>query len=114
MKFLIGPVRRLDDQTDEVKKLMNGYLNDPDVYCPGRDTNQTDKTGLNICKQNMQAIKDSDEVLFIWDGKSEGCLFDLGIAFCMHKKITVISAPELTEGKSFQNMVIEYSKEYNT
>ena len=114
MKFLIGPVRRLDNQTDEVKKLMNDYLNDPDIYCPIRDTNQNDKTGLNICRQNMDAIKNSDEVLFVWDGKSEGCLFDLGIAFAMNKKITVISVPELTDGKSFQNMIVEYSKTYNT
>ena len=113
MKFLIGPVRRLENQTDKVKELMNGYLNDSDVYCPARDTNQIDDTGLNICKQNMDAIKKSDEILFIWDGKSEGCLFDLGIAFSLHKKITVISIPELTTGKSFQNMITQYSKEYD-
>ena len=62
-------VRELEDQ---------GY----EVHWPHRDTNQ-EGTGLEICKQNAEAIRASDEIYVIWDGKSQGCLFDLGIAFAL-------------------------------
>jgi hypothetical protein len=45
----------------------------------------------------------------MWDGVSQGCLFDLGMAFAMNKHITIISIPELSNGKSFQNMVKAYT-----
>lgn len=51
----------------------------------------------------------ADVVHFVWDGISQGCLFDLGMAFAMQKKIIVISVPDLTDGKSFQNMVTEWA-----
>jgi len=50
-------------------------------------------------------------VFFVWDGKSQGCLFDLGVAFALNKPLTVISAPENVEsGKSFQNMARYWHK----
>jgi len=108
--FLICPVRgykesefalftkRLEDQ---------GWI----VHFPPRDTNQDDPHGLNICKENLMAIQKSDAVHVIWDGKSTGCLFDLGIAFALNKRIIPISLPELTDHKSFQNMITEWAKE---
>lgn len=50
-------------------------------------------------------------VFVIWDGKSQGCLFDLGMAFAMHKPVGVIALPGPTEEKSFQNMIRDWGKE---
>jgi hypothetical protein len=81
-----------------------------DVHWPPRDTNQVDDTGLKICTENWVAIKDAEVVYFVWDGKSQGCLFDLGMAFAMNKMVIPLELPEPTDGKSFQNMVTAYKE----
>jgi hypothetical protein len=109
--FLICPVRGHDpsELMEHVKKLEDDGW---EVHYPPRDTNQVDDTGIRICLDNKNAIERADAVHFIWDGKSQGCLFDLGMAFVLGKRIIPISMPELTEGKSFQNMVDAWSKFY--
>jgi hypothetical protein len=110
--FLICPVRGHSHiETEAIVKILedDGY----DVYWPCRDTNQQDEHGLRICEDNKRAIKEADVVHVIWDGKSQGCLFDLGMAFSMNKKIIPISLPERTNGKSFQNMIIKLSENYH-
>jgi nucleoside 2-deoxyribosyltransferase len=82
------------------------------VYYPSQDTDQHDFTGLRICEDNRRAMKDADIVYVIWDGKSQGCLFDLGMAFAMKKKIRTITGyfPSMSKGKSFQNMVYKWEE----
>lgn len=78
-----------------------------EIHWPPRDTNQEDsKTGgFRICVDNENALEDADRVFFVWNGESQGCLFDLGAAFALNKPITVLDAPPNVEGgKSFQNM----------
>lgn len=102
--FLICPVRGHDpNETKEVVQLLErqGW----NVHWPPRDTNQNDDTGLRICRDNRQAIQAADVVHVIWDGKSQGCLFDLGMAFAMGKPVYTLGLPKATGGKSFQNMV---------
>ena len=103
--FLICPVRGLapDAHAAIVSRLeAEGY----EVHWPARDTNQNDHTGgLQICRENAKAIARADVVHVIWDGKSQGCLFDLGMAFILRKEVVPIDLPPPTEGKSFQNMI---------
>lgn len=102
--FLICPVRGVDPAESEavVKQLeADGWT----VHWPPRDTNQNDDVGLSICSDNRAAIIRADCVHVIWDGKSQGVLFDLGMAFALAKRIHVVSLPKLTHNKSFQNMV---------
>src|SRR5208282_5452823 len=103
--FLICPVRGIDPKTQQhiVDDLeSNGYT----VHWPPRDTNQNDGTGLNICLENKTAIINADIIHVLWDGKSQGCLFDLGMAFALNKPISIIEIPmEPVEGKSFHNMI---------
>lgn len=77
------------------------------VHYPLRDTPQNDRTGLNICKANLKAIQQADEIHIAWDGKSQGVLFDLGMAFALGKIIKPVVGyfPPLTPHKSFQAMV---------
>lgn len=77
------------------------------VYAPHRDTNQS-ALGYEICRQNMQGIIDADEVHIFYNSKSQGTHFDMGVAFALNKKIVIVENEELTEGKSFQRMLVEW------
>ena len=106
--FLICPVRGHDksETFDAVSQLeIDGW----NVHWPPRDTNQDDPTGYQICRENYEAMLIADFVHFIWDGESQGSLFDLGMAFALGMNIIPIDMPHLTEGKSFQNMVDEWA-----
>jgi nucleoside 2-deoxyribosyltransferase len=107
--FLICPLRGHDERAfaSAVKQLESeGYV----VHWPHRDTDQTDDTGFRICRDNRAAIVAADVVHVIWDGQSQGCLFDLGMAFALGKSIIPLTLPPPTSGKSFQNMVVEWAK----
>lgn len=102
--FLICPVRGRPAEawTEQVAALeAEGW----EVHWPPRDTDQSDPTGIQICTDNVAAIRKADVVHVIWDGQSQGCLFDLGAAFAMMKRIIPIELPDASDGKSFQNMV---------
>lgn len=107
--YLICPVRGKESQAYAhiVEKL---EAEGKTVYWPARDTDQSDLTGFRICASNTAAIQRADLVYVIWDGKSEGCLFDLGIAFALRKTIIPLDIPPPTSTKSFQNMIVEWSK----
>ena len=107
--FLICPVRNISEQDRKdllltLKKLESEY----EVYYPARDTDQNDNTGYRICTDNKNAIMQADIIGVYWDGKSQGGLFDMGMAFALNKPIKVILTPSKTEGKSFQNMLMEW------
>lgn len=107
--FLICPVRGHDKTETEniVKKLEDDGFT---VHWPHRDTDQEDETGYRICCQNRDAIESADVIHLLWDGKSKGVLFDLGMAFAMGKKIIPLEMPPQTSHKSFQNMVSEWAQ----
>ena len=79
------------------------------VHFPPRDTPQVSDTGYDICLRNMAEIKAADRVYIFWDGESQGCLFDVGMAFAFKKNIEVLHLPQITSGKSFQNMISEWA-----
>lgn len=106
--FLICPVRGVSPEESSriVSQLeAEGYK----VHWPFRDTDQSDPTGLRICQDNLAAIKAADTVHVIWDGKSQGCLFDLGMAFALGKFVIPVILPARSEDKSFQNMIRAYA-----
>jgi nucleoside 2-deoxyribosyltransferase len=108
--FLICPVRGVSpDMTGAAVRTLEqkGYK----VHWPHRDTNQNDSTGLQICRENLRAIKTATVIHVIWDGKSQGCLFDLGMAFALGKPVIPLQLPDETPDKSFQNMVRAWANE---
>lgn len=112
--FIICTVRSATKEY--VENLENYVLNlekeGHNVYAPHRDTNQN-ALGYDICKQNMQGIIDADEVHIFYNSKSQGTHFDMGVAFALNKKIVVIENEPLTEGKSFQRMLVEWESSIN-
>jgi len=110
--YLICPVRKATPEYSQVSRLYVAQLETlgHQVYWPARDTDQVDPTGLRICKDNRGGIENADEVHVIWDGQSQGSIFDLGIAFAMHKHIVPVidSFPPKSAGKSIPNMVYDW------
>lgn len=111
--FLICPVRgHSQEETAEIVEWLEEYT---DVHWPPRDTDQTDPRGLDICKQNRQAILEADVIFIIWNGESTGSIFDMGMAFTfslfMDKIVIPLELPPETDHKSFQNMVIDWARE---
>ena len=56
---------------------------------------------LEICIQNREMIEQADEVYVMWDGRSMGTVFDLGMAFALRKKVKVV----YINPKSFRNLI---------
>lgn len=77
------------------------------VHLPHRDTDQT-ATGLDICRQNANAVKEADEVHIFYNSKSQGTHFDMGVAFAYGKKIVVVENEIYGEGKSYPRMLDEW------
>jgi hypothetical protein len=110
--YIICPVRKASPEYSQAAQNCAAQLEElgHQVYWPTRDTDQIDTTGLRICKDNRRAIEAADEVHVIWDGQSQGSVFDLGIAFALRKKIVPVAGffPPRTEGKSIKNMVYDW------
>lgn len=117
--FVICPVRNI---TPSLERRILEYVKTLEeqgvtVHYPTRDTDQNDTTGFRICQDNRRAILLADEVHVVFDGDSQGRLFDLGMAFAMNKRIKI--APlfnniDENKGKSFIKMVTEWEKKGDT
>jgi nucleoside 2-deoxyribosyltransferase len=109
--FIICTVR---NATEEYKKTLEHYvtvleLSGHSVHLPHRDTDQTAR-GIDICRQNMNAIKGADEIHIFYNKESQGTHFDMGVSFALGKKIVIVENETLTEGKSYQRMLTEWEQ----
>lgn len=97
--------QKLEDYTIELEAM------DCIVHLPHRDTDQ-EVSSLEICLQNRDAIRNSDEIHIFYNSKSTGTHFDLGMAFWSGKKIVIIENEEYETGgeyqKSFPRMLDEW------
>jgi nucleoside 2-deoxyribosyltransferase len=109
--FIICSVR---GTTEEYKKKLEDYVSLLEryaiVHLPHRDTDQKAR-GYDICTQNLNAIKNSDEVHIFYNSASQGTHFDMGAAFALGKKIVVVENEEYGEGKSYPRMLDEWERE---
>jgi len=111
--FIICTVR---GATDEYKKELEDYVAELEaqghkVHLPHRDTNQ-DGRGIDICKENATAIFNAHQVHIFYNELSQGTHFDMGVAFVLNKKIKVIKNGEITVGKSFSRMLLEWENNF--
>lgn len=100
--FLISPVRGADQAFNRqvVESLeADGWL----VHWPARDTDQNDDVGLSICNTNLCAVFAAHQAHFVWDGKSQGCIFDLGMAIAKRKTVTPVHLPPAAD--DFSNTI---------
>lgn len=109
--FIICSVR---GASDEYREKLEQYVSDLEergykIHLPHRDTNQQAR-GIEICKQNMEAIKEADEVHIFYNHTSQGTHFDMGVAFALGKDIVVVENEEFGEGKSYPRMLTEWEE----
>lgn len=112
--FLISPVRNITKKErieigEYVAKLeRDGHI----VHWPIRDTDQDDEIGLRILKDNYSAMEQADEIHIWWNNKSQGSVFDFGMAFVLYemfdRKIVLANYRSVirTSHKSFENVLL--------
>jgi hypothetical protein len=61
------------------------------VYYTPRDARNSNGAGLHVCTIKREVMAKADKVFFAWDGEDQDCVFDLGMAFAMSKKVILIS-----------------------
>lgn len=108
--FLICPVRLAAKEDSD---LAEAYVSDMerrghDVYWPQRDTNQNDPTGVRICLATKRAIEWCQVVHVLWSEKSEGKLFDLGLAFALEKPVLLVRPIPYREGQKSYAAVVNH------
>ena len=64
------------------------------------------KTILEVIEHNRAMIEWADEVRLIWDGRSTGTIFDMGMVIALRKKLVI----EFIEPKTFQMLFEEYEE----
>jgi nucleoside 2-deoxyribosyltransferase len=74
---------------EEYKRFLESYTKRLEkegntVHLPHRDTDQK-ASGLSICNQNFNAIKEAEEVHIFYSPNSQGTHFDMGVAFALKK-----------------------------
>jgi hypothetical protein len=94
----------LKEKAKEHYEKLRAEGNEP--YLPFLDTAQ-DMPELEICKKNLEAITNAEEVHVIWDGHSRGSIFDFGMTFALKKPIKLI----YIEPKSIINLMKQYEND---
>lgn len=74
-----------------------------EVRLPALD-HMPDLNELDICSHNREMIEWAEEVHLIWDGRSIGTLFDLGMAFALRKPLVI----QDINPKMFLNFLNQY------
>ena len=96
--FLICPVRNATPEQRKwienfvITKYSEGYI----IHAPHLHTRQTDLFGgYAICKQNAEAVATSNEIDIYYDQSSTGSVFDLGVAYALHKPLILLNKEEI-------------------
>jgi len=112
--FIICSVRNADEQyrhkLEEFARSLEiaGHI----VHLPHRDTDQN-ASGIDICIQNLNAIRSADFIYVFFNSSSTGTHFDLGSAWALNKPIKIIENEQYGPGKSFARMIDEWEAKYN-
>lgn len=69
-----------------------------------------DMNEFEVCNYNYEKIKEADEIHVIWDGRSIGTIFDLGMCFALGKRIKII----YLNPKTFSNFAKLYHNHCNS
>lgn len=78
------------------------------VFYPARDTDQ-EAGAWDINRQNLEAIRDADEVHVFYSQTSHGVHFDLGMAFALDKPIKVVSEQPVVGRASYLQLLRDWS-----
>lgn len=92
------------DKFDEVEKRLVAEGNF--VRTPAFDDIDGDE--IEIAEYNRDLIEWADEVHLIWDNRSGGTIFDMGMVFMARKPLVI----EYIEPKTFENLFKKYAQKF--
>lgn len=75
-----------------------------DVKIPAFD-DKKDLDDLGVCLYNRDLIAWADKVYLIWDNRSPGAIFDMGMVFALDKPLVI----EYLEQKTFAGVFTKYA-----
>lgn len=109
--FLICPVRNATEEQKKwieefvVEKYNDGYT----IHAPHLHTRQMDLFGgYAICMQNAEAVATSEEIDIYYDQSSTGSVFDLGVAYALHKPLRLLNNNEIVfDNNDFIDNIVE-------
>lgn len=101
MKLLVIGSTQYSDKFQEVRRKLEsqGHM----VKLPAFD-DRPDLTELGICQHNRDLILWADRVHLIWDNRSLGTVFDMGMVFMARKPLVI----EYLEPKTFARVFQQY------
>ena len=102
MKIMIIGTTSYLDKMKQYKFEME-LLQGNKVRIPALDS-RPDLNELGICLNNLDGIKWADEIHVFWDKRSQGTIFDFGMAFALNKPLKII----YLEPKTFVNLMKQY------
>lgn len=109
--FLICPVR---DANNNQKQWIENYVKEKEldgyiVHAPHMHTRQIDLFGgYVICRQNAENLSTSSEVNIYYDKTSFGSVFDLGVAYQLHKPLVLLNNVNLDNDDIIDNLIINW------
>jgi len=107
-RYILSPVTNVTPKEVEIietwvkDREAEGHL----VHLPWRDVDQEGLTGLGCCVENLQAMEECDIIDMYWNPKkSPGSIFDLGMAFALGKRWTLINEVDADDSKSLEQVI---------
>ena len=64
--------------------------------------------GYSICRQNAENLSSSSEVNIYYDKTSFGSVFDLGVAYQLHKPLVLLNKVNLDNDDIIDNLIINW------
>lgn len=109
--FIISPVRNLTEEVKNELLAITERLESEgwEIHLPYRDTIQ-EQCGLDILRQNMNAMIEADKIFIYYDVDSTESKFDLGVTMVLHKPLELLNKIERKEVKCFGNAILDYIK----
>ena len=101
---IIGSTQYMDKFIEHKKELEK---NGDEVRIPALD-NFKGMNEIEVCEYNRKNIEWADEVHLIWDNRSVGTIFDMGMVFALRKPLEII----YIEKRTFENVFRQYEKRW--
>lgn len=107
-RYLLSPVTNVTKEEVEIieewvaAREKEGH----EAHLPWRDVDQEGLTALGCCVENLQAMQEADIIDMYWNPKkSPGSIFDLGMAFALGKRWTLINEVESDNEHSLEQLI---------
>lgn len=107
-RYILSPVANVTPKEVEIieKWVEDREADGHEVHLPWRDVDQEGLTGLLCCFKNLKAMEECDIIDIYWNPKkSPGSIFDLGMAFALGKRWTLINEVDADDSKSLEQVI---------